>query len=63
MAKVVLNKVLKEKKMTKYRFAQLLGVPYSNIVRFFKPGYDPRLSTLEKWAKVLDVSVTDLIED
>ena len=63
MAKVVLAKVLKEKKMTKYRFAKMLGSEYSGIVRYFKADFNPRLSTLEKWAQVLDVSVKDLIED
>lgn len=63
MAKVRLVKILKEKNITKYRFAKMLGVEYSNLVRYFKPNYDPRLSTLEKWANVLDVSVKDLIED
>ncbi len=63
MARVVLTKVLKEKKMTKYRFAKLIGVEYSNVVRYFKADYNPRLSTLESWSKALNVSVKDLIED
>lgn len=63
MARVSLAKVLKAKKITKYRFAQLIDVPTSNTAKYFKSGYDPRLSTLEKWAKALDVSVKDLIED
>ena len=63
MARVCLSNVLKEKKMTKYRFAKLIGVEYSNVVRYFKIDYNPRLSTLEKWAEVLKVSVNDLIED
>lgn len=63
MAKTCLAKVLKKNKLTKYRFAKLIGSEYSNIVRYFRAGYDPRLSTLEKWAKALGVSVKDLIED
>lgn len=63
MARVVLTKILKEKKITKYRFAKLIGSDYSNIVRYFKPDFNPRLSTLEKWAEVLDVSIKDLVED
>jgi len=58
-----LAKILKQKKITKYRFAKLVAVEYSNAVKYFKPGYDPRLSTLERWAKALNVSVKDLIED
>lgn len=41
----------------------MIGSDYSNIVRYFKPDFNPRLSTLEKWSEVLDVSVKDLIED
>ena len=63
VAKICLGKVLKEKKMTKYRFAKLIDTPYPNVTRFFKPNYDPRLSTIEKWAKALNVSVKDLIDD
>ena len=63
MAKVSLAKVLKQKKITKYRFAKLIGVETSNVAKYFRPGYDPRLSTLEKWATALKVSVKDLIED
>lgn len=64
VAKVALAKILKKKGLSKYKFAQLIGMQdRSNLVRCFKPGYDPRLSTLEKWAKALDVSVKDLIED
>lgn len=63
MARVCLAKVLKSKKITKYRFAQLIDTPTSNVSKYFKPGYDPRLSTLEKWAKAIDVSVKDFIED
>lgn len=63
MAKIVLSKILKEKKITKYRFAKMLKMESSNLTKVFKIGYDPKLSTLEKWAKALNVSVIDLIED
>jgi DNA-binding Xre family transcriptional regulator len=63
VARVALAKVLKQKKMTKYRFAKLVGMDSSNLVKCFKPGYDPRLTTIAKWAEALDVSVKDLIED
>ena len=29
----------------------------SGIVRYFKSDFNPRLSTLEKWAQVLDVNI------
>lgn len=60
MAKLVLERVLKRKKITKYRFAKLLNVPTPSVFRYFRPNYDPKLSTLERWAEVLDVKVRDL---
>lgn len=63
MAKIRLAEVLKQKKMTKYKFAKLLGAETSNVSKYFKPGYDPKLSTLSKWADVIGVSVKDLVED
>lgn len=63
MAKLVIEQVLKKKKITKYRFAQLLGLPTPSVFRFFRPNYDPKLSTLEKWADVLDVKIKDLYID
>ena len=63
VAHICLGKILKQKKITKYRFAKLVGVEYPNVVKYFKQGYDPRLSTVERWAKALNVSVKDLIED
>jgi len=63
VARVVLAKILKDKKITKYRFAKLIGSEYSNTIRYFKPDFNPRLSTLEKWAEILDVSIKDLVED
>ncbi len=58
-----LDTILKKKEMSKYRLAQLLDVPTSTVFRFFKPEYDPRLSTLEKIAKVLEVKVKDLLDE
>lgn len=60
MAKLVLDRLLKKKKITKYRFAQLLDVPTPSVFRYFRPNYDPKLSTLERWAEVLGVKVRDL---
>jgi transcriptional regulator with XRE-family HTH domain len=63
VARICLNKVLEKKKITKYAFAKMLGKPTSGVTPYFKPGYNPRLSTIELWAKKLNVSVKDLIED
>jgi DNA-binding Xre family transcriptional regulator len=61
--KLKLEALLQKKKISKYRLAQLLGVPASNVFRYFKPDYDPKLSTLERWAKVLEVKVKDLLDE
>lgn len=63
MAKLVLDRILKKRKITKYRFAKLLGVPTPSVFRFFRPNYDPKLSTLERWAGVLEVKIKDLYEE
>lgn len=61
--KIRLEKVLKEKGITKYRFAKMLGKSTSNVAVYFRKDYRPNLSTLEQWANVLNCSVKDLIED
>ena len=63
VAKLQLGKVLEKKGMSKRQFAKLLGVDPANVFRFFRPGYNPTLLTLSKWAEVLKVKVKDLIED
>jgi len=63
VAKICIEKILKKKRLTKYAFAKMLNHSYSTTVRYYKPGFNPRLSTLERWAELLDVSVKDLIEE
>lgn len=63
MAKLVLDKILERKKVSKRQFAKLLKMDYPSVFRFFRPGYDPKLSTLDKWAKALSVRVKDLLEE
>jgi transcriptional regulator with XRE-family HTH domain len=41
--------------------AEMSGVALATLVRIERGGYDPRLSTLRKLAKVLEVTVTELI--
>jgi hypothetical protein len=45
------------------RFAKELGVKLPVITRYFKPGYDPSLSTLVKWAAVLECSLSDFVDE
>ena len=61
MAKHILGKVLKRKKISARQFAKLLGRDYANVFRALRPGYNPTLATLSAWAKVLRVRVRDLI--
>lgn len=63
MAKLLLDVVLKKKKVSKRQFAKQLGIDYASVFRFFRAGYDPKLSMLEKWAKVLGVRIGDLFSD
>lgn len=61
--KLKLDTILEKKKISKYRLAQLLDVPTPSVFRYFRSGYDPKLSTLEKIAKVLEVKVRDLLDE
>ena len=61
--KLKLTAILEKKKITKYRFAQLLEMPTPSVFRLFRAGFDPKLSTLEKIAKALDVKVRDLLDE
>jgi transcriptional regulator with XRE-family HTH domain len=61
MAKLILAPLLKKKGLSKRKFAKLLNIDYPSVFRYFRDGYDPKLSTLELWAKALGVRVRDLI--
>ena len=63
MAKHRLKEVLKKKKMSDYAFAKLIKDTQSNVAKYTKGDCDPRLSTIGKWAKALDVSIKELVED
>lgn len=61
-----INKALKQKNMTMYRLAKLSGVPHAtlnNICSGQAQIEKCSAETLFKLAKVLDVSIEDLIED
>lgn len=63
MAKLLLAAILKKKNISKRKFAKLLDVDYAQSFRFFRKGYDPKLSMLEKWAKALDLRIRDLYKE
>lgn len=58
-----LAETLKKKKLSKRQFAKRLGVDYANVFRLFRPSYDPKLSTLRKWARIIGCRVRDLYEE
>lgn len=60
---VILADVLSRKGISKRRFARMIGQGYSNTFRYYRPEYDPKLSTLAKWAAALGVRVRDLIRE
>lgn len=61
--RICLEKVLKDKGVTKYKFAQLLGKSTANVAVYFRDGYNPNFSTLVKWAEVLRCKVSDFIDE
>jgi hypothetical protein len=61
MAQLRLGDVLKKQGISKRRFARMLGIEYNNVFRFFRPAYDPKLSVISRWARLLKVRVRDLI--
>lgn len=63
MVKLRLEALLKEKKISKRGFAKMIGIDYANVFRFFRKDYDPKLSTLNEWAKILGVRIGDLYEE
>ena len=63
MAKLVLDRVLKRKKLSKRKFAKMVRKDYSSVFRYFRKGYDPKLSMLALWAKVLGVKIKSLYRD
>jgi transcriptional regulator with XRE-family HTH domain len=61
MAKHILAEVLKKKKLSKRQFAKLIGLRYEHVFRYFRAGYDPKLSVLTLWATALKMTVKSLI--
>jgi len=64
MPKIILDEVLKRKKISKRQFSRMLGLSaYHNVFRLFHADHNPRFSTLVKWARLLKVKVRDLIKE
>lgn len=63
MLKLRLFEMLKREGISKRKFAIKLGKRPQHVLRYFRPDYDPKLSTLEEWSKVLKCKVKDLFDD
>ena len=63
MAELKLEKILREKGISKRQFSKMLQEDESNVYRYFRNGYDPKLSTLKKWATKLKLTVEDLVKE
>ena len=62
--KITLDEVLKRKGLTGYQFAKRhLKAQPNALTPIRKAGYDPKLSTLIRWAKLLECDVNDLFVD
>lgn len=57
------EKILKKKKITKYRFAKLLNIRTANVTVYFKENYNPTFNTLIKWSEILNCKVKDFIDE
>lgn len=62
MTKLDLETYLEKKGISKNEFARRLGMNSPAVRRFFRPDYDPKLSTLSKWADALNCNVSDFLK-
>lgn len=63
MAKIILAQVLKKKKLSKRKFAKLIGMRYDQVFRLFREGHNPKFSSLALWAKALKCKIRDLYRE
>lgn len=63
MAKLKLDRVLKEKGITKYGFAKALDLKPPSVQQFFREGYNPKLQTMAEWAVALNCKISDLFDE
>ena len=64
MIRMKLKQLLKDKNISMGKLARMSDVSFSTISRICNdPTYSPTLNTLERIAKALQVSVSDLYEE
>jgi DNA-binding XRE family transcriptional regulator len=61
--RITLDEVLKEKGLTRYQLAKKkLNQQPNSMTPWGKPGFDPKLSSVIRLAKILDCDINDLFE-
>jgi transcriptional regulator with XRE-family HTH domain len=63
VVKIVLKEILKTKRLSKRQLAIRMGIPYAQVFRFFRKGWNPTIKTLERIAKAAGVKIVDLIKE
>jgi transcriptional regulator with XRE-family HTH domain len=58
-----LKNILKERNLTLSAFAEQVGISQSNLSNYVNGNISPTLETLEKIAKSLNISVTELFKE
>ncbi len=58
-----LRQIRKERKLTLKELEAISGVDYSSISRIEQGEYLPKLETLLKLARALEVSITELLDE
>lgn len=61
--KFILSRLLQQRGISKRQFAKMIRMSYPNLFPYFKAKANPRLRTLERFAKALGCKVKDLIEE
>lgn len=63
MAKIILKEVLKKQRLSKRQLAMRMGIPYVQVFRLFRKGWNPTFKTLERIANAAGVKIADLIKE
>jgi len=58
-----LKEILKERNLTLSAFAGKVGISQSNLSNYVNGNISPTLETLEKIAKALNISITELFKE
>jgi transcriptional regulator with XRE-family HTH domain len=63
MAKLILARILKKKRLSKREFARRTGIRYDNVSKVFHKDHNPSLETLTRYAKAVGVKVRDILDE